>query len=57
MYGSQVLGRRQVADLSQRRLVAAQWRAAVFLCQLSTRWAAAVRAWRALTGELSPEAG
>jgi hypothetical protein len=42
------------ADLSQRRLVAAQWRAAAFLCQLSTGWAVAVRAWRALTGELSP---
>ena len=42
------------ADLLQSRLVAAQWRAAAFLCQLSTGWAAAVRAWRALTGELSP---
>ena len=42
------------ADLLQTRLVAAQWRAAAFLCQLSTGWAAAVRAWRALTGELSP---
>ena len=42
------------ADLLQMRLVAAQWRAAAFLCQLSTGWAAAVRAWRALTGELSP---
>ena len=42
------------ADLLQMRLVAAQWRAAAFWCQLSTGWAAAVRAWRALTGELSP---
>ena len=42
------------ADLLQSRLVASQWRAAAFLCQLSTGWAAAVRAWRALTGELSP---
>jgi len=39
---------------SQRRLVAAQWRAAAYLCQLSIGWTAAVRAWRALTGELSP---
>ena len=39
---------------SQRRLVAAQWRAAAYLCRLSIGWATAVRDWRALVGELSP---